>query len=84
MKWHHANVGVACLSAEEVHTPPGSLQNKLPPLKIIKNNKRKYQESFWKSPEILGSREKSQNLCAARIFQYKHNAKRINSFGLMV
>ena len=28
LKWHHVNVGVACLSAEEVHTPPGDPQDK--------------------------------------------------------
>ena len=33
---HHEHVGVACLSSEELHTPPGSLQDKLLPLKIIK------------------------------------------------
>ena len=82
MKWHHANICVACLSTEEGHTPPGSPQGKFLPLKIITNNKRKYQEPFWNSPEILDSKEKSQIWCAARVFQYKTNAKRINSFGL--
>ena len=75
---------MACLSAEEVHTPPGDPQDKLVPLKIFKNKERKYQESLKKSPEILDSREKSTFWCAARTFQNKHNAKRINSFGLMV
>ena len=59
MQWHHENVGVACLSSEEVHTPPGSPQDKLLPLEINKITKRKYQEHFWKSTEILGCRENS-------------------------
>ena len=50
---------VACLSTEEGHTPPGSPQGKFLLLKIIKNSKRKYQESFLNSPEILDSREKN-------------------------
>ena len=75
---------MACLSAEEAHTPPGYLQDKLLPLKTFKKSKRKYQESFQNSPEILDTRENSPIWCAARIFRNKHNAKRINSFGLMV
>ena len=55
MKWHHENVVVACLSADEVHKPSGDPQDKPHPLKIILNTKRKYQEHFWKSPEILNS-----------------------------
>ena len=84
LKWHHKNVAVACLSADEVHKPPGDPQDKPHLLKIILNTKRKYQEHFWNSPEILGRREKSQVWGVARSFQYEHNAKRINSFGLMV
>ena len=35
---------VACLIAEEGHTPPGYLQGKSLLLKIIKNYKTKYQK----------------------------------------
>ena len=45
-KWHHENVAVACVSAGEVHTPPGDPQDKLHLLKTIKNIKRKHQEPF--------------------------------------
>ena len=58
MKWHHENVVVACLSADEVHKPSGDPQDKPHPLKIILSTRRKYQEHFWKSPEILDSSEK--------------------------
>ena len=58
MKWHHENVVVACLSADEVHKPSGDPQDKPHPLKIILNTRRKYQEPFWKSPENLDSTEK--------------------------
>ena len=34
LKWHHKNVAVACLSADEVHKPPGDPQDKPHPLKI--------------------------------------------------
>ena len=84
MKWHHENVAVACLSADEVHKPPGDPQDKLHLLKIVLNPKRKYQEHFWKSPEILDGSEKSHLWWAARFLIKEHNAKRINSFGLMV
>ena len=84
LKWHHENVAVACLSVDEVHKPPGDPQDKPHPLKIILSTKRKYQEHFWKSPEILNSSEKSQLSWAARFLYKDHNAKRINSFGLMV
>ena len=84
MKWHHENVAVACLSADEVHKPSGDPQDKPRPLKIILNTRRKYQELFWKSPEILDSSEKSHFWSAARFPCKEHNAKRINSFGLMV
>ena len=84
MKWHHENVAVACLSADEVHKPSGDPEHKPHPLKIILSTKRKYQEHFWKSPENLGSTEKSHFWCAARFLCKEHNAKRINSFGLMV
>ena len=68
MKWHYENVVVAWLSADEVHKPSGDPQDKPHPLKIILSTKRKYQEHFWKLPEILGSKEKSHPGCAARIF----------------
>ena len=84
MQWHHENVVVACLSADEVHTPPGDPQDKLHLLKTIINTKRKYQEQLWNSPENLDNREKSHLSCAARYFHLEHNAKSINSFGLMV
>ena len=84
MKWHHENVVVACLSADEVHKPSGDPQDKSHPLKIILNTRRKYQELFWKSPEILDSWEKSHFWWAARYPCKEDNAKRINSFGLMV
>ena len=29
MQWHHENVVVACLSADEAHKPPGDPQDKL-------------------------------------------------------
>ena len=84
LKWHHANIYVACLSTEEGHTPPGSPLGKLLLLKINKTAKRKHQEHFWKSPEILNSSEKSHLWWAVRFPFREHNAKRINSFGLMV
>ena len=65
---HHENVVVACLSLEELHTPPGSPQDKPIPLKIIKMTKRKHQEHFWKLPENLDSRENSHLWCVARSF----------------
>ena len=46
LKWHHENVAVACLSADEVHTPPSDPQDKLHLLKTIKNIKRKHQETL--------------------------------------
>ena len=46
MKWHHENVAVACLSADEVHNPPGDPQDKPHPLKINLSTRRKYQENF--------------------------------------
>ena len=55
MKWHHENVDVACLSADEVHKPSGDPQDKPHPMKINLNTKGKYQELLWKSPEILNS-----------------------------
>ena len=39
MKWHHENVAVACLSADEVHKPPGDPQDKPHLMKIILNSK---------------------------------------------
>ena len=84
MKWHHENVVVAFLSADEVHKPPGDPQDKLHLLKIVLNTKRKYQEHFWNSPENIGSREKSHLWWAVRFYFKEHNAKRINSIGLMV
>ena len=84
MKWHHENAAVACLSADEAHKPSGDPQDKPHRLKIILNTKRKYQEHFWKSPEILNSSEKSHLWWVVRFSCKEHNAKRINSFGLMV
>ena len=84
LKWHQKNVAVACLSADEVHKPPGDPQDKPHPLKIFKNTKRNHQEPFWNSPENLDSRGKSHLWWAARFLYKEHNAKRINSFGLMV
>ena len=46
MKWHHENVTLACLSADEVHKPSGDPHDKTHPLKIILSTKRKYQEHF--------------------------------------
>ena len=46
MKWHHENVAVAYLSADEVHKPSGDPQDKPHPLKIILNTRRRYQEHF--------------------------------------
>ena len=82
MKWHHENVAVACLSADEVHKPSGDPQDKPHPLKIILNTKRKYQEHFWKSPEILNSSEKSHLWWAARFLCKEQDAKRINHLDL--
>ena len=82
MKWHHENVTVACLSTAEVHKAPGDPQDKLALLKIFKTTKRKYQETFWKLPENLDSKEKSHLLGAIRFLDTEHNAKRINAFGL--
>ena len=84
MQWHHENVAMACLSANEVHTPPGDPQDNLHLLKTIKNIKRKHQETLWNSLENPDCREKSHFWCAARYFHKEHNAKRINSFVLMV
>ena len=44
--WYHENVAVACLSADEVHKPPGDPQDKLHFLKIFINTERKHQEPF--------------------------------------
>ena len=46
LKWHHENVVVACLIADEVHKPSGDPQDKPHPLKIILNTKIKYQEQL--------------------------------------
>ena len=35
LQWHHENVAVACLSADEGHTPPRDPQDKLHLLKLI-------------------------------------------------
>ena len=48
MKWHYENVVVACLSADEVHKPPGDPQDKPALLKINKNTK----ENVKKHSEI--------------------------------
>ena len=84
LKWQHKNVAVACLSADEVHKPPGDPQDKPHLLKIILNTKRKYQEHFWNSPEILNSSEKSHLWWDVRFSSKENKAKRINSFGLLV
>ena len=76
MKWHHENVDVACLSADEVRKPPADPQDKLDLLKIVLNTKRKYQEHFWKSPEILDSSQKSHLWWAARILIKEDSAKK--------
>ena len=65
-----------CLSADEVHKPPGEPQDKTHPLKIFKNTKRKHQEPFWNSPENLDSREKSHFWWVARSFYKEQNAKK--------
>ena len=83
MKWHHENVTVACLSTDEVHKAPGDPQDKLALLKIFKTTKRKYQETFWKLPENLDSKEKSHLLDAVRFLDTEHDAKRITAFGLV-
>ena len=83
MKWHHENVTVACLSTDEVHKAPGDSQDKLALLKIFKTTKRKYQETFWKLPENLDSKEKSHLLGAVRFLDTEHDAKRITAFGLV-
>ena len=84
MKWHYEDVVVACLSAYEVHKPPGDPQDKPALLKINKTTKRKHKETLWNSPENLESSEKSHLWWAVRFSFKEHNAKRINSFGLMV
>ena len=66
---------MACLSADEVHKPPGDPQDKPHLLKIILNTKREYQEHFWNSPEILNSSEKSHLWWAVRFPFKEHNAK---------
>ena len=83
MKWHHENVTMACLSTDEGHKAPGDPQDKLVPLKIFKNHKWKYQETFWKLPENLDNKEKSHLLGAVRFLDTKHYAKRITAFGLV-
>ena len=83
MKWHHENVTVACLSTDEVHKAPGDPQDKLALLKIFKTTKRKYQETFWKLPENLDSKEKSHLLGDVRFLDTEHDAKRITAFGLV-
>ena len=83
MQWHH-EVVVACLSVDEVHTPPGDPQDKLHLLKTIINTKRKYEAHFWNSPEILNISEKSHLWWVARFLYKEQDAERINSFGLMV
>ena len=74
---------MACLSADEVHKPPGDPQDKPDLLKIFKNTKINHQETFWNSPENLDSREKSHLWWAARFLDKEHNVKRINAFGLI-
>ena len=48
MQWHHENVAVACLRADEVDTPPSDPQDKLHLLKTIKIEK----ENIKKHSEI--------------------------------
>ena len=83
MKWHHEYVTVACISTDEVHKAPRDPQDKLALLKIFKTTKRKHQETFWKLPENLDSKEKSHLLGAVRFLDKEHNAKRITTFGLV-
>ena len=76
LKWHQENVTAACLSTDEVHKAPGDPQDKLVPLKIFKNHKWKYQETFWKMPENLDSKEKSHLLGAVRFFGHRTQCKK--------
>ena len=46
LQWHHENVAMACLSADEVHTPPSDPQDKLHLLKTIKNIEIKHQKTL--------------------------------------
>ena len=39
LKWHCENVAVACLSADEVHKPPGDPQDKPALMKINQKTK---------------------------------------------
>ena len=65
---------MACLSAHEVHKPPGDPQDKPHPLKLFKNRKRKHQEPFWNSPENLDNAEKSHLWWVVRFMYKEHNA----------
>ena len=76
MKWHYENVIVACLSDDEVHKALGDPQDKLALLKIFKTTKRKHQETLWKLPENLDSKEKSHLLGAVRFVDTEHDAKK--------
>ena len=74
---------MACLSAEEGHTPSGDLQGKKSLPKIIKIAKRKCHITLFNSPENNNNKQKSHLLHADIKFQQKTNAKRIMSFGLI-
>ena len=74
---------MACLSAEEGHTPCGYLKGNNILLKRIKIAKRKCQITLFNSPENDYRKQKSHLLHADREFQHKANAKIIMSFGLI-
>jgi hypothetical protein len=74
---------MACLSAEEGHTPPGYPQGSKFLLKTFKIAKRKCHITHLNAPENIHSKQNSHLLHADRGAQYKINAKRIMSFGLI-
>ena len=74
---------MACLSAEEAHTPPGYPQGSNFLLKRIKIPKRKGHITLFNAPKNIHSKQKSHLLHADRRFKHKTNAKRIISFGLI-
>ena len=74
---------MACLSAKEGHTPPGSPQGNKFLLEIFKITKRKCHITLFNSPENNHIEQKSHLLHADRKVQHKTNAKRIMSFGLI-
>ena len=74
---------MACLSAKEGHTPPGSPQGNKFLLEIFKITKRKCHITHLNVPENSYRKQKSHLLHAERGVQHKNNAKRIISFGLI-